>query len=185
MKMNWNLINQQLLDMQLESGASEVHGHLCGRLVGGHIVSGTGGKRVVQDLLNLEAGQESDALSSYLELMEQSDKQFDATAFGFEMLLPDDEYDLVVRLEALADWCNGFLEGLGHTLAASELKSNAEMREILADLADIGNLSLDVEETNENEAYYAELYEYVRIAVMNLHSLFRTKALDEAEGERH
>jgi uncharacterized protein YgfB (UPF0149 family) len=183
--MNWNLINQQFLDLQVEVSASEVHGHLCGRLVGGHIIMGAGGKRVIEDLLNLDAGQQNDAVDSCLELMQQSDKQLDTSTFGFEMLVPDDDYDLSVRLEGLADWCNGFLQGLGHTLAASELKSNAEMREMLADLADIGNLSLDVEETNENEAYYAELHEYVRIAVMNLYSLFRTKALDEAKGERH
>lgn len=183
--MNWNTTNQQLQDMQVEVGASEVHGHLCGRLVGGHIILGTGGQRVVQDLLGLEVGQENEAVQSWLELMQHSDKQLETTTFEFEMLLPDDDYDLGVRLESLADWCNGFLEGLGHTLAASELKSNAEMREILSDLAEIGNLSLDVEDTNENEAYYAELYEYVRIAVMNLYSLFRTSALDEAEGERH
>lgn len=183
--MNWNPINQQLQDLQVEASASEVHGHLCGRLVGGHIVVGSGGKRAVQDMLNLEPGQESDAATAMLEIMQQSDKQFEASAFGFEMLVPDDEFSLEVRLEGLADWCNGFLEGLGHTLAASELKSHAEMQEILSDLADIGNLSLEVEDTNENEAYYAELYEYVRVAVMNLHALFRTNALDEADAERH
>lgn len=183
--MNWYPIHQQLQDLQVEISAAEVHGHLCGRLVGGHILVGASGKRIIQDVLNLDPNQGGDAIELCLEIMQESDKQLETSTFGFELLLPDDDSGLESRLESLADWCNGFLEGLGHTLAASELNRNAEMREILGDLADIGNLSREVEDTNENEAYYTELYEYVRIAVMNLYSLFRTNALDEAESERH
>ncbi len=185
--MNWNTLLQQLADQGGEFRLGEIHGHLCGRLVGGHVLVGSSGQRIVENLLNIQSGESPELIGQMVDLMQQSYRQLETSTFGFELLLPDDDWALASRLESLADWCNGFLEGLGHTLAASELSKDAEMREILVDLAEIGNLSLEVDESNENEAYYTELYEYVRVAVMNLYALFRASAQDEAEDapERH
>ncbi len=173
--------------MQTEITAAELHGHLCGRLVGGHMIIGQSGERMVRDLLNLAPADVGAAIPLCLELMEESERQFEGNLFEFQMLLPDDESALPMRIESLSDWCNGMLEGLGHTLAAGEMEQSAEAREIFHDLAEVGNISLEVEESEENEAYYTELYEYVRVAAMNLYTLFRNDALKEAEkdAERH
>lgn len=180
--MDWSRLEEQLQDIKAGISAAELHGHLCGRAVGGHIVAGDGGRRLVYGLLNQE-GQESseDALSLSVEIAEESEQRLENTLFDFELLLPDDQAPLNTRLEAMADWANGLLEGLGHCLEAADLKRDPEVREILADLAEIGNMAMEAEDTEDNEAHYAELYEYLRVAVVNLYTIFRAAAQDEAD----
>jgi len=84
---------------------------------------------------------------------------------GFTPLLPDDETLLAERTAALASWGSGFLYGLGlGGVSAEDLGGDAQ--EVLKDLSDFSRLEEEVIESEENEEAYAELVEYLWVAVM-------------------
>jgi uncharacterized protein YgfB (UPF0149 family) len=82
-----------------------------------------------------------------------------------------------VRVQALAEWCQGFLVGFGTGVKANELEFSDEAQEVLRDLVEISKVDPDREETPEEEDEVAlnELEEYVRTAVMMLYSEFVLK----------
>jgi uncharacterized protein len=87
----------------------------------------------------------------------------------FELLLPSDEQPLAERTAALAQWCQGFLYGLGAGVIpdASELKG--DVGEIVRDFIEITRAEVDeLRSEQENEAAYAELVEFVRVGVQLL-----------------
>jgi uncharacterized protein YgfB (UPF0149 family) len=96
-------------------------------------------------------------------LFDATRRQLDDFDFSFELLLPDDDTPIEERAEALAEWCQGFLAGLGYGT-----KGNSgwpgECAEVLADIGEIARLDPGgVGESAESD--YAELSEYVRVGV--------------------
>ncbi len=88
------------------------------------------------------------------------------TDLEFQPLLPEDEQPLSERTAALAQWCVGFLYGLGSG-AIDDLKTlPGEVGEVVRDFDDITRVGVDGGETDEqNESAYAELVEFVRVGV--------------------
>lgn len=94
--------------------------------------------------------------------------------FGFSPFLPDDGAPLPARAEALADWCDAFIEGFSAGMAdgsAGEL--SAETEEILGDLGAIaGGLdpeSLDNDDEGDERDFW-QIAEFVRIAVISIYA---------------
>jgi uncharacterized protein YgfB (UPF0149 family) len=91
------------------------------------------------------------------------------TDADFEPLLPDDETPLPERADALSQWCQGFLYGLGSGTTADPGNVSAEAGEIIRDLTEITHVGVDADEqTEENEAAFAEVVEFVRVGVQLL-----------------
>lgn len=87
----------------------------------------------------------------------------------FAPLLPDDETPLTERADALSQWCQGFLYGLGSGPASDPSKVSSEAGEIIRDLTEITHVGVDVDEQNEeNETAFAEVVEFVRVGVQLL-----------------
>lgn len=85
--------------------------------------------------------------------------------FGFEPMLPV-EATLSERVDALADWCRGFVYGL----AAGGLRDPGALEgdagEFLRDALEIGEAQADAEAPEEEqERDLAEIVEYVRVGV--------------------
>lgn len=84
---------------------------------------------------------------------------------GFEPLLPNEDVPLANRLAALGEWCQGFVYGLGRAgLKPETLKGDSA--ELLRDFAEISRISQHSDETEEDEAAYFELVEFVRVGVL-------------------
>lgn len=85
----------------------------------------------------------------------------------FAPLLPADDTPLDGRLEALAQWCSGFLAGLAAGLARRGTGSLAEcpdeVREIIRDLAAIAQVEAGGAADDTAEADLAELEEFVKV----------------------
>jgi uncharacterized protein len=89
-----------------------------------------------------------------------------APEMPFELLLPDDDEPLEARTEALGQWCNGFLYGLGTNGDADPERLPGDAGEVVRDLNEITRAAVDAQEDAEtNEAAYAELVEFVRVGV--------------------
>lgn len=152
--------------------ASEFHGALCGALCLQTPLE--------LDLAQLSAasepprlGADAHARDTLERLRDLSHEMLQSSEMEFAPLLPDDEDPLVQRVQALADWCQGFLYGL--SLLGFDLKScSEEVREIIGDFSQFTNAGAatgDDEELEENA--YAELVEYLRVGAqivfMELH----------------
>ena len=65
---------------------------------------------------------------------------------------------------AVGAWCSNYISGLGEGMSA-EFEVSEDAKEALQDIAAIGQISVDFETDDDGERDYAELIEYIRIAV--------------------
>jgi yecA family protein len=148
--------------------ASQAHGLLTGRLA-------VGGANAAPDWLLqvLEGTDENDALR--LECQKKLDSLYQGTFWQlserlseFMPLVPDDETDTATKTEAMAHWCEGFLHGLvsaEHAQALKDRLAAEPLSDIIRDMLQITRAGIDEESDAEsNEAAYAEIIEYIRVA---------------------
>ena len=113
-----------------------------------------------------------DAEDQYLlkQLYQQVPIELERSDLGFQLLLPDDDFPLEKRLAALAQWVQGFLAGLaGAGVTNDQVKG--DVKETLEDLLNIAYIDkMDIDGDDSAEKDYAEISEYVRMAVLLLHT---------------
>ncbi len=84
----------------------------------------------------------------------------------FQPLLPEENQSLSERTAALAQWCVGFLYGLGSGAIQDLKRLPGEVGEVVRDFDEITRVGVDGGDTDEqNESAYAELVEFVRVGV--------------------
>lgn len=94
--------------------------------------------------------------------------QLEATDFEFMPLLPDDMTILPERVQALGDWCEGFLLGLG--LAGIEIADlPADNKEFVNDVIAISRIAPVEQAREQEEADYLQLVEFIKIGVLTLY----------------
>ena len=164
-----------------EAELAECHGLLCGLLccrgaeTPGEFIHHLGAMQLL-----VEPGP---ALSAVMtELWESTGKQLEDEEMGFDLWLPDDEESLEDRTISLAQWCSGFLAGLGSCGQLDHLSEDA--REAISDLQQISRAELaappdDDGAGEEDEQAYAEIVEYVRVVAMTMREEFRGPEQDE------
>jgi len=104
-----------------------------------------------------------------LALCRETAAQMSAPDMDFAPLLPGDDTSLDARTAALADWCTGFLSGLG-SVPVPEAGWPETVREVVADFAEIARAAVGEEDSEEDsEASYAELVEYLRASTQHVH----------------
>lgn len=85
--------------------------------------------------------------------------------FSFNLFLPDEDSLLNLHLEALRQWCQGFLYGLGANSRSSDYPS--DILDIIKDFTEFTKLDTGVVGENaEND--FMEITEYIRAAVIYL-----------------
>jgi uncharacterized protein len=162
---DYDYIQQLLTQERSLADAAEAHGTLAGCLCA------TQGYRT-EDWLReiLPEGRAAPETTATLE------EVFAATAgallqpdMEFELLLPADEEPIAVRTAALAQWCQGFLYGLGAGAVPDASELPGEVGEVVRDFIEISRAAVDESQDEEsNEAAYAELVEFVRVGVQLL-----------------
>ena len=149
--------------------ASQAHGLLSGRLAAAGADAGLDWLQQV-----LEGTDESDALrtecASLLNTLYQDTHQrLSERLSEFEPLLPDDSDSASSRAAALAHWCEGFLHGLvsaDHGEALRQRLASDPLADIIRDMLQLTRAAVDESSDEETtEAAYAEIVEYVRVAV--------------------
>ena len=148
--------------------ASQTHGLLSGRLA---IAGADGGFDWLSQVL--EGTDANNALQAECAAMlgtlfESTYQQFAERLSAFAPLLPDEEDATTVRATALAHWCEGFLHGLVAGEHGDDLRERLKaepLSDIIRDLLQITRAAVDEEcDEESDEAAYAELVEYVRVA---------------------
>ncbi len=148
--------------------AAQAHGLLTGRLAIGGVAAAPGWLLQV-----LEDTDERDALRQ--ECQRLLDELYQATFWqlserlsDFVPLLPGDDVAPAHRTVAMAHWCEGFLHGLvsaEHEQALRERLAAEPLADIIRDMLQITQATVDDDSDAEtNEAAYAEIHEYIRVA---------------------
>ncbi len=156
---------------------SELHGLIIGEMTGSL-------KRTPGDWIelvlehmgvdSLNSDQQAHVAEDLIAFYHKVNEAIEKDSSSFNLLLPDDDYALTERVESLTLWVRGFLEGV--SIAASEKlsKLDSELEEIIRDLVEICNLDVRVEAGEAGEREFVEIYEYVRVCVLNLYAEFNT-----------
>jgi uncharacterized protein len=88
-----------------------------------------------------------------------------ADSFEFDLFLPDDDAPLSHQLEALSNWCQGFLFGIGYGHSSATWPGDSG--EILKDVIEFTKLDTQAHAEGDEEAFM-EINEYLRAAVLLL-----------------
>jgi len=171
-------IDQALSEHRIGINASELHGSLCGYLCAG----GAAGTNAWCEALALEALQDllsdnADARRTFGQFFDQSRARLFDPQLGFEPLLPDSERPLSDRAAALVEWCRGFVGGLG--LAGNDGADGLsdDGQEVLADLSRFAASDLEAGDSDEDDADFTEVFEYVRMGALLLQAELTTAAV--------
>ncbi len=168
------------------SHPSELHGSLCGRLAAGHRIDEVSWLNIACEHMGLPAtaSEESPELVAFLaDAYETSLEQLKAADMSFKPLLPDDDYSLDQRLQALSAWVRGFLEGMALAAGGSLGQAPDEIRELIEDFVAISQVSEAEEDSEEGEHQLTEITEYVRLGALAVFTEFNPPEKPAAAGK--
>ncbi len=154
----------------------ELHGLLIGRLAGGERLNADEWLKLVVEHMGLEQlkkDERSDrALTNLVELYSENLQQLEDMEMSFSLVLPDDEFILTQRVEALGFWVRGFLEGLALAAKGQLGSSNKDIQELLRDLVAISQIDDQADDSEGAEKEINEIIEYVRIGIVTIFAEF-------------
>ncbi|MGO1460748.1 MAG: UPF0149 family protein [Marinobacter sp.] len=157
------------------SHPSELHGALCGRLAAGARLEEPEWKYTVCEHMGLPEStlEDSADLARFMsEAYEQTLASLKSDDMSFHPLLPDDDYVIDQRLEALVAWVRGFLEGMALSAGESLGQAPDEIRELMEDMVAISQVSEDQEPGDEGEQQLLEIVEYIRLGALAVFTEF-------------
>ncbi len=163
----WSFFDLRELLTELGSavGAAEGHGLLCGLVCGGRPDALAAWRLELCGETAL-AGLDQERLGEVAGFVE---RELGDPLCAFSPWLPNEGSALTQRVDALAEWCQGFVSGIGLAGTASYLHD--DVGEAIADLREISQAGVAPEDCDEQgEAAYAELVEYIRAAVLLIHA---------------
>jgi hypothetical protein len=154
-------IQRALYDARAMTDASEAHGTLAGALCAAPVYRFEDWLREI-----LPEGQARPGASAPLQqLYTTTSQSLSGDEMLFEPLLPGDEDPLDARAAALAQWCQGFLYGLGSAHIHDASRLPGDVGEIVRDLTEITHAGVGSDTQESDESAYAELVEFVRVGV--------------------
>ncbi|GLS92296.1 hypothetical protein GCM10007916_33660 [Psychromonas marina] len=172
---SFSQITEILEEAELFTSASELHGILSGFICGGIELDSKSWLTHLNDVINEGMGLPPKAKNVAKAIHAQVVNQVTDDGLGFSLLLPDDDKPLDDRCDAMSQWSQGFLVGFGMVQQALD-QSTEEIKELIKDIRDISQVSLDFEQEDEEfEIAYAEIVEYLRIGAMLCFNQFSRK----------
>lgn len=151
---------------------SQTHGLMCGLLCGSETFHSNW-----QELI-FEKRKNKKTLDTLQTVFADSKEQLQNSLLNFQLLLPEEDGALPERAEALTLWCQGFLTGLKLAQIPMESQQEEEVIEAINDLIAIAKMNYEeVVESEEDEEAYAELVEFVRMAVILIYEAQKVKSL--------
>lgn len=160
--MSFDVLEAALSRCRLSTGAAECHGTVCGA-----VCAGAEHGAWLEELASGELA--ADCRDLLMEMEQDTRRQLGAFDMEFVPCVPEDAAPLAQRVQALGEWCQGFLYGLSLGRTTAALKGlPGEAGEVLRDVGEIaraGSASVEGEGDETDENAYAELVEYLRVGV--------------------
>lgn len=170
---DYDAVASALSYLRAKSQPAETHGLLAALLTGNVSIQ----RQAWIDSLLTSQFEKGDVLAQeaqqiLLQLFDHSAAYFaDEHDLQFELLLPDDDAGIEPRIEALAEWCQGYLAGLNLMHISESTIEGQDAKEALQDLTKMACLCHEDEQDGDQEieAAFMELVEFARMAVMLVH----------------
>lgn len=182
--LEYDNLNNLLRNANAEACAAECHGFLCGQIC----IAGFADTQQWHDYLSVRAYDTVPArecfegihslIGELLVLIASPD-------FDFQLLLPDDTTPLADRVEALGEWCHGFLNGFGMSRDTRTALLDDECEELIEDFSKICRVGVDEDSGEEDEEALVELVEYVRVGVVSLFESLQPVGAGSGPGVLH
>ena len=170
--LDFDAVQNALQGLGATADAAEAHGILCALLLDDSALLLWLG-HLIDDLPDEGDVLAAERIETLRELYADTRDQLANDELGFALLLPDEDAEFGARLAGLSAWCQGFVYGIGVAGLAEARGLDAEAREYLSDLVEIGKLSADEEGGDEAELQFAEVAEHVRMAALLLNESLR------------
>lgn len=148
-----------------QMGASEAHGCLCGMLCAPRAATFSAWLAVICEDSETESppvGSDQTVLRS---LFDQAVEDLADPQVFLAPLIPSDSDPLGDRLEAIGEWCEGYLYGLAVAGVEGDSSLSGSSAEVLRDLAEIARSEFEFEDDEEHEAALFEVIEYLRVGI--------------------
>lgn len=164
---------EQLNEILITSGAgihaSECHGFLCALVCGNGQVEE---QKIREYLLldSIEIVNPEECFNHLKALAEDIEAKMYSSDLDLELLLADEDEVLAERSRSLAEWCQGFMSGLGLS-GVKDKQIPTESQELIGDFYKIANLDAEDENNKEDsdqgtDFALMELIEYVRMGTI-------------------
>ncbi len=194
--MEFSEVNTAFKNLGIVHESAECHGLLCGLWCAGSGVNQETWVRLMRsEELDAPAappvdgtlpeseplpGREVSESEAVLQrLYRETVEQLENPEFALRLLLPDDEQPLAMRTEALADWCKGFLFGLGVGGVESYRQTPPAVQEIIKDFTEITRAYHEEEDSELDESSFMEVMEYVRVGAMLVYEELQAERQEE------
>jgi hypothetical protein len=169
--LNYERVERQLASADIESGAAEVQGILCGLLCVG---AQEPLSRWMAELFDQERAGDllvKECADSLRILYREAMANLDGDELGLTPFLPEDRQPFRQRAAAVAEWCQGFLYGVGLGELPSGHQFSVEAQESLSALTEVSRMDLEgLQGSEEDEAALVEVTEFFWVAAMALHA---------------
>ncbi len=168
--LNYERVERQMASADVELGAGEAHGVLCGLLCGGFSDAQLCwyGELFPADSEGEE--RERECKDSLDRLYRETEEAINGPGLGFTPFLPDDGVPLRQRAVAVSEWCQGFLYGVGLANITAGQPLSEEASETLKNFSEIGNMDThSLEEGEDEEDALIEIIEFLWVAAMIVH----------------
>lgn len=158
-------IDEKLRKSSWKSGASEAHGLLTGLACRGVTTQQLANK------IYLFQVESDDAAGEYLTLLEGLFeliiRDLNSSQPTFDVLIPEDDDPLILRVDELTNWCGGYIQGFCHDGDHLIRQRSIEAQEMIQNIMDISGMQLGHTEieAEEQERALTEVEEFLRIGI--------------------
>ncbi|UTF59239.1 UPF0149 family protein [Gilvimarinus sp. DA14] len=167
----FELWDERFAPLEALNSPAELQGMLCGRLCGTPL-NEADWLRLVSDFMALTDEPDQATTDALLDFLKQTRGQLGGEGFSFVLLLPDDDQSMSERVEALSQWCHGFLSGFGASGAVEQGEVNPDIADTLEDFSAIVQIESDDNDAASAESDFIEVAEYVRMSALTLYQAF-------------
>jgi len=167
---------------------SELHGELCGLLcvVGASRLTDAWYKESI-GAENLRSPVANRVIFELRALRFETWGQLMGSEMQFMPLLPNEDCAIDKRVEALGEWCHGFLSGVGLGGVSLGPGTSEHAEEFLSDLDAFSHVGLSAEEDDnemETDFMLAELVEYVRVGAQIVFEEWQSAGTEQKKQRR-
>ena len=159
--------------------SSELQGALCGLLCMDSQASRSSWyKKLFEDF-----NPDEDEVLDLMALFDQTVQSLNSLDFDFQLELPEDNAPISSRIAAMTQWCQGLVFGLGTSGLTDDTELSTDSKEYIADIINISQLNDDLSDSEEEDANFEELVEYMRMGLFLIYG--ELQPLDNSEKTEH